>query len=143
MGDPIARMNEKYKASLPTLDVEPEEVLIALALDAIPYEPERAKEGPCKCFEDFKGKELCWDKGMIGLLSQAQVQEFCPPENRERYKLPEKMQHRMETFGLASEECDYGNIYNGKPIDNLEARFHCMHKYASKNHALTDYPPRV
>ena len=77
-------------------DITPEDILI----DGIVIDEERAKTTPCKCI-NYNGKELCWSPGVIGMLRQDQVREYCPTKNFE--EKPNLVKHLNEFKKIAEE----------------------------------------
>lgn len=110
--------------------LEPEMLLLSMALDGIVVDPQKAKVGPCECIPTPTGKHMCWDKGIVGALSQEQVGEYCKDNFIEK-KLPSRLQQRWTRFANASEECKIGGNYSTddgqKKIESLEDRLECMH----------------
>ena len=88
-----------------------------LVLNGIVVDAERARVHKCKCVKLASGKVLCWVPGIIGMLSQDQVREFCPEEKRV-YIQRERLTTRLERFRQASEICEGLSL-----LDRIE----CMH----------------
>ena len=67
-----------------------------------------AQSSPCKCYEYAPGKFICWSKGIVGALSDAQEGMFCNP----RILLGESpaIERRYKNFTSIAEAC------KGKPI---------------------------
>lgn len=61
----------------------------------------RARAAPCSCFT-YKGKDLCWSKGIIGMLTQDQQKVYCIAGKA--YKAQPKLVGRYESFAEAAEE---------------------------------------
>lgn len=112
------------------IPISPSELVIQLALDGIVYDEEMAKTEGCKCVPLPTGKSLCWAKGVIGALSQAQVKKYCTPEKTtiEEAKIPA----HVEKFIEASKACEKGKTYDSTKIETLEDRLICMHKMLSE-----------
>lgn len=110
------RLGDLLKAMEPQVN---RATLLDVAANGILYEEERARAGPCKCFEyEIRGEKrsYCWAPGIIGGLSKSQIEEYCPPEKRVAV---EKKPERFQKFLEASEEC--------KGLD-LKGRLECMSK---------------
>ncbi len=60
-----------------------------------------AKASPCSCFT-YKGKDMCWSKGIIGLLTQDQQGVYCVAGKT--YKARPALTERYERFAEAAEE---------------------------------------
>ncbi|GAH75044.1 unnamed protein product, partial [marine sediment metagenome] len=60
-----------------------------------------ARASPCTCFT-YKGKDMCWTKGGIGLLKQEQQDIYCVAGKA--YKPQPKLVERYTTFAAAAEE---------------------------------------
>ena len=60
-----------------------------------------ARATPCSCFT-YKGKDLCWSKGIVGLLSQPQQEIYCVAGKA--YKAQPKLVERYTRFAAAAEE---------------------------------------
>lgn len=106
-------------------------LLFDLAHDGILFNEERARAGPCECFVLPSGKRFCWDKGIIGALSQDQIREYCPPE-RSLERPPGQIPGRITQFIEASEKCEKGKVFEGKTITSLQERLACMSVEASR-----------
>lgn len=61
----------------------------------------RARATPCSCFT-YKGKDLCWSKGIIGMLGQPQQEAYCVAGKA--YKAQPKLAERYTTFAEAAGE---------------------------------------
>ena len=60
-----------------------------------------AKASPCSCFT-YKGKDLCWSKGIIGMLTQDQQKLYCIAGKT--YKAQPALTERYDRFAEAAEE---------------------------------------
>ena len=99
--------------------------LLDFTSNGILYNEERAKAGPCKCFEyEIRGEKrlFCWAPGIIGALSKEQIEKYCPPEKRVM-KPREEIPKRFSKFIEASEAC------KGLP---LPERLECMSREAER-----------
>jgi hypothetical protein len=116
------------------MKLNPETLLLSMALDGIVVDPATAAKGPCECIKTTTGKNMCWDKGIVGALNQDQVKQYCT-NNSVAKKLPSALQKRWETFATASEECEIGDSYatpdGMHKVQNLEDRLHCISQLAS------------
>lgn len=61
----------------------------------------RAKASPCSCFT-YKGKDMCWSRGIIGMLAQPQQDIYCVAGKA--YEARPALTRRYETFAAAAEE---------------------------------------
>lgn len=60
-----------------------------------------ARATPCSCFT-YKGKDLCYSRGIIGMLSQPQQEIYCVAGKA--YKEQPKLVERYQRFAAAAEE---------------------------------------
>ena len=60
-----------------------------------------AKVSPCSCFT-YKGKDMCWSKGIVGLLTQDQQRVYCVAGKA--YKPRPALTERYTKFAEAAEE---------------------------------------
>ncbi len=72
-----------------------------LASPGVVLDEARAKATPCSCFT-YKGKDLCWSKGIIGMLKRDQQDIYCVAGRT--YKAQPALTKRYETFAEAAEE---------------------------------------
>jgi len=72
-----------------------------LASPGVVLDEARARATPCSCFT-YKGRDLCWSKGIIGMLKSEQQQEYCVAGKS--YKAQPKLKARYERFAEAAEE---------------------------------------
>jgi len=106
------------------------EIFYDLVFDGRVVDEEKARTSPCKCtiIHPFgwpnKERLECWKPGILGVLSQDQVKKYCPPEKR----IMETTTHeaRIEKFIEVSDECEFGNEYKSKKIDDLAQRVECV-----------------
>jgi hypothetical protein len=61
--------------------------------------PTRAKDSTCTCFK-YKAKEICWQRGVIGTLTQEQKATFC---TNKVYVDEPKLLERYTSFADAAE----------------------------------------
>ena len=61
----------------------------------------RARATSCSCFT-YKDKDLCWSKGIVGMLSQPQQEVYCVAGKA--YKAQPKLVERYTRFAEAAEE---------------------------------------
>lgn len=78
-----------------------------LIYNGIVVNPERAKRSYCKCIRIDEEKVMCWVPGIIGVLSQEQVVEYCPEEKR-IYMPGTEIAERVKRFREASSEICVG-----------------------------------
>ena len=71
-----------------------------LASPGLVIDEHTAKATPCSCFT-YKGKDLCWSKGVIGMLKQEQQDAYCVAGKA--YKTQPKLTERYTTFAEAAE----------------------------------------
>lgn len=117
---PCPKCEEKMKPLRST----PEQLFYDVAHDGIVVNEEHAKAGPCKCV-NVDGKDICWDHGIIGILSQEQATKYCT--NKEEMKISKKNGKLIEDFQIASTECKVGKEYNGGKVKSIEDRIRCMY----------------
>jgi len=60
----------------------------------------RARATPCSCFT-YRGKDMCWSKGIIGLLAQPQQNVYCVVGKA--YKAQPALTERYTRFAEAAE----------------------------------------
>ncbi len=60
-----------------------------------------ARATPCSCFT-YKGKDLCWSRGAIGMLRQDQQRVYCVAGKT--YKEQPALTERYQRFAAAAEE---------------------------------------
>lgn len=106
------------------LRINTEQLLYDIAMDGLVVNEDKAKQGPCKCVETDDGNKICWDKGIIGVLSQDQTKKYC--DNVDDYKLSKKLSKDADNLTNASERCEIGKTYSGSKINNIEDRLRCM-----------------
>ena len=88
-----------------------------------------AKVSPCSCFT-YKGKDMCWSKGIIGLLTQDQQNLYCVAGKA--YKAQPKLVERYTTFAAAAEEAHKKIEAMPKGVPRLEAWLGAMGEELSK-----------
>ena len=95
---------------------------------AVLYEA-TAKASPCSCFT-YKGKDLCWSKGVIGLLTQNQQEVYCVAGKT--YEPRPALTERYERFAVAAERAhkDIESMPKGMP--RLEAWLSAMGRELAK-----------
>jgi len=89
----------------------------------------RAKASPCSCFT-YKGKDMCWSKGIIGLLTQDQENIYCVAGKA--YKEQPALTRRYETFAAAAEEAHKKIEAMPSGVERLEAWLSAMGEALSK-----------
>ncbi|HUV52283.1 MAG TPA: hypothetical protein VMW64_04325 [Dehalococcoidia bacterium] len=72
-----------------------------LASPGVVLDEARARATPCSCFT-YKGKDLCWSKGIVGMLAADQQDIYCVAGKM--YKAQPALTKRYETFAEAAEE---------------------------------------
>lgn len=90
----------------------------------------RAKASPCSCFT-YKGKDLCWSKGIIGMLAADQQDIYCVAGKA--YKAQPALTRRYETFAEAAEEAHKKIETLPSGIERLEVWLAEMGKELSKH----------
>jgi len=88
-----------------------------------------AKASPCSCFT-YKGKDMCWSKGIIGLLTQDQQGVYCVAGKA--YKPRPALTERYERFAEAAEEAHKKIEMMPKGMPRLEAWLGAMGEELSK-----------
>lgn len=89
----------------------------------------RAKASPCSCFT-YKDKDLCWSKGIVGLLTQDQQGVYCVAGKN--YKPQPALTERYTRFAEAAEEAHNQIETMPKGMPRLEAWLSAMGKELSK-----------
>jgi len=88
-----------------------------------------AKASPCSCFT-YKGKDLCWSKGVIGLLTQNQQGVYCVAGKT--YKPRPALTERYTRFAAAAERAHKEIETMPKGMPRLEAWLSAMGRELSK-----------
>ena len=89
----------------------------------------RARATPCSCFT-YKGKDLCWSRGMIGMLTQPQQEVYCVAGKA--YKVQPKLVERYTRFAAAAEKAHKKIEAMPKGRERLEVWLTEMGKELSK-----------
>jgi hypothetical protein len=85
--------------------------------------------GECKCTAPLlTGKQLCWSPGIIGALSQEQIEKYCRKKIVKETEIPPVQTLLAE----ASRFCRIGNIVDGKQILDVKDRLNCIKEYIEK-----------
>ena len=96
---------------------------------AIILDEATARATPCSCFT-YKGKDLCWSRGAIGLLKQEQLDIYCVAGKA--YKAQPKLVERYTRFAEAAEEAHKKIEVMPKGRERLEVWLTEMGKELSK-----------
>ena len=88
-----------------------------------------AKASPCSCFT-YKGKDLCWSKGVVGLLAQDQQRLYCVAGKT--YKAQPALTERYTRFAEAAEAAHKKIVAMPKGMPRLEAWLSAMGEELSK-----------
>ncbi len=88
-----------------------------------------AKASPCSCFT-YKGKDMCWSKGIVGLLAQDQQEVYCVAGKT--YKAQPALTERYERFAAAAEEAHKKIEMMPKGMPRLEAWLGAMGEELTK-----------
>ncbi|GAJ10337.1 unnamed protein product [marine sediment metagenome] len=109
-----------------------EDMLVgSLMLHSVPYQEGSpgivvneaiAMASPCRCIEYRPGKKLCFSKGVVGALSDAQETLYCP--TTEKLESP-GLQKRLDNWMEAVKTCkvEIASIPKG---ERLEPWLNCM-----------------
>jgi len=89
----------------------------------------RARATPCSCFI-YKGKDLCWSRGVLGMLKQEQEDIYCVAGKA--YKAQPKLVERYTRFAAAAEEAHKKIEAMPKGKERLEVWLTEMSKELSK-----------
>jgi hypothetical protein len=81
-----------------------------------------AKATPCRCY-DIDGKLMCFSKGIIGTLDQAQIDLYC----KEKQIVKEGIAKRVAKFREAAEVCK-ARIKDIPKGERLKPWLECMSK---------------
>jgi len=82
-----------------------------------------ARASPCNCFT-YKGKDLCWSKGIIGMLANEQQDIYCVAGKS--YKEQPKLVERYSKFAQAAETAHKKIEAMPRGIDRLETWLSAM-----------------
>jgi len=88
-----------------------------------------ARATPCSCFT-YKGKDMCWSKGVVGLLTQPQQDIYCVAGKT--YKARPALTERYTRFAEAAEEAHKKIESMPKGMERLEAWLGAMGEELSK-----------
>lgn len=88
-----------------------------------------AKATPCSCFT-YKGKDMCWSKGIVGLLNQGQQKVYCVAGKA--YKPRPALTERYTRFAEAAEAAHRKIEAMPKGMPRLEAWLGAMGEELSK-----------
>jgi len=88
-----------------------------------------AKASPCSCFT-YKGKDMCWSRGIVGMLNQDQQAVYCVAGKA--YKARPALTKRYERFAEAAEEAHRKIEAMPKGMPRLEAWLGAMGEELSK-----------
>jgi hypothetical protein len=106
------------------------EIFYDFLFDGRVVDEEKAKVGNCKCtvIHPFnlpdKEKRVCWKPGILGVLTQEQVEKYCPAEKTITEETTNES--RIIKFIEASDNCEYGKIYKNNKIEEISQRIECM-----------------
>jgi len=89
----------------------------------------RAKATPCSCFT-YKGKDMCWSKGIIGMLARDQQDIYCVAGKA--YKARPALTERYRSFAAAAEEAHKKIEAMPSGIERLEAWLGAMGEELAK-----------
>lgn len=89
----------------------------------------RAKASPCSCFA-YKGKDLCWSNGIIGLLTQPQQNVYCVAGKI--YKEQPALTERYARFAEAAERAHKEIESMPKGTERLEVWLAAMGRELAK-----------
>ncbi len=111
-------MAEKY------MRTNTEQLLLNIAVGGIVYNEDKAKIGPCKALDIGNGKKLYFDNGILGVLNEDEVKQYC--EKSEEYKVGKELGSKARKIDEASEKCKIGDEYKGRKIEGLNDRLLCI-----------------
>ena len=100
-----------------------------LASPGVVLDEARARASPCSCFT-YRGKDLCWSKGIIGMLAQDQQDIYCVAGKA--YKAQPALARRYETFAEAAEEAHKKIEAMPSGVERLEVWLSAMGEELSK-----------
>ncbi len=100
-----------------------------LASPGIVLDKARAKASSCSCFT-YKGKDLCWSKGIIGMLKQNQQDIYCVVGKT--YKAQPKLVERYQAFAAAAEEAHKKIESMPSGVERLEVWLEAMGEELAK-----------
>jgi len=100
-----------------------------LASPGLVIDEARAKASPCSCFT-YKGKDLCWSKGIIGMLAADQQDIYCVAGKA--YKAQPALTRRYETFAEAAEAAHKKIEAMPSGVERLEAWLGAMGEELAK-----------
>lgn len=111
-------MAEKY------MRINTESLLLDIAMGGIIYDSDRAKEGPCKSVDIGNGKKIYFDDGIIGVLDEDEVKEYC--QKPEEYRVGKELGRKADMINIAAERCRIGEEHDGKEVKDLNDRLLCI-----------------
>ena len=100
-----------------------------LASPGVVLDEARARATPCSCFT-YKGKDLCYSRGIIGMLSQPQQDIYCVAGKA--YKAQPALTRRYVTFAEAAEEAHKKIEAMPSGVERLEVWLSAMGEELSK-----------
>lgn len=89
----------------------------------------RAKASPCSCFT-YKGKDMCWSKGIIGMLGRDQQDIYCIAGKT--YKARPALTERYTRFAEAAEAAHKKIEAMPSGVERLEAWLGAMGEELAK-----------
>jgi hypothetical protein len=108
------------------LDMDIERFLSQIALDGIVFNETEARENMCTCAKTPKGTLYCFKKGIIGALSQSQIEEYCPPSEQETAEFSKINEKTVDEISKINSECSLDNT------KDLRDRFKCIYNLAER-----------
>ena len=107
-------------------DLEQEGLVEIGDFGGIVVDEEKAKTHKCKCYEIPGHKKLCWVKGIIGALSQEQIEKYC--KGKAIIERSEKLYQHLLGFREWVKKCR--KMAKSKPKGKrLEYFLSCMSEY--------------
>jgi hypothetical protein len=106
MPDKLSELEKRIDKLEKMLEGEESNLLLHLTVEetaspAIIVDEATAKASPCRCFT-YKGKDYCFTKGAIGMLSAEQAETYC--QAGKTYEVRPGIKERFQRFAEAAEE---------------------------------------
>lgn len=103
------------------------EIFYEVLHDGTVVNENEANVGNCKCTKvtvNGNSREMCWHKGILGILSKEQTEKYCNANNTINEETVDE--RRIERIIEASDNCKYGNTFNDEAISDIKTRIKCM-----------------
>lgn len=122
-------INEPAKPS-ESSDMTVEDILLQIALDGIVFNETKAEgSSKCKCAKTTKGTLYCFKSGIIGALSQPQIEEYCP-STEQSFEFSNVNEKTLDEINKISQECNISDT------ETLPERLKCVYRKAEQENLI-------